>query len=85
VVIWVAIWTLAGIAGALMVGIVALLIFWSYEAGVWWLVLPFVGFMIGLAVLAARRKRPQEEEEEDAPHEGLGQTDMSSFELELRR
>jgi hypothetical protein len=46
--IWAAIWTLAGIAGATMLVIVALLTWWSYVAGVLWLFLLFLGLMATL-------------------------------------
>ena len=81
-VIWVAIWTMATIGGAVMLAFVALLTWWSYEAGVWWLVLPFIGLMGTLAILSAQKKR-KDEDDEDAEGEGL--TDMSSFELEFHR
>ncbi len=79
--IWAAIWALAGIAGAVMFGIAALLTWWSYEAGVWWLVLPFIGLMATLAVLSARQKRKEEKDEDE---DGEPLTDMESFELQFR-
>jgi hypothetical protein len=78
--IWAAIWTLAGIAGAMMLGIVGLLTLWSYEAGVLWLFLMFLGLMATLFILSARKKN---EDVEDDDGEDL--TDMESFELDFRR
>ena len=78
--IWAAIWTLAGIAGAMMLAIVALLTWWSYEAGVLWLFLLFLGLMATLFILSSRKK---DEDVEDDDGEDL--TDMESFEVELRR
>jgi hypothetical protein len=78
--IWAAIWTLAGIAGAMMLAIVALLTLWSYEAGVLWLFLMFLGLMATLFTLSSRKK---DKDVEDDDGEDL--TDMESFELEFRR
>jgi hypothetical protein len=78
--IWAAIWTLAGIAGAMMLAIVALLTLWSYEAGVLWLFLMFLGLMATLFILSARKKNA--DVKDDA---GEDLTDMESFELEFRR
>jgi hypothetical protein len=78
--IWAAIWTLAGIAGAMMLGIVGLLTLWSYEAGVLWLFLMFLGLMATLFILYARKNN---EDVEDDDGEDL--TDMESFELDFRR
>jgi membrane protein implicated in regulation of membrane protease activity len=75
-----AIWTLAGIAGATMLAIVALLTWWSYEAGVLWLVLLFLGLLTTLLFLSSRKK-DQDDEDDD----GDELTDMESFELEFRR
>jgi uncharacterized protein (DUF58 family) len=77
-VIWAAIWTLAGIAGATMLVIVALLTWWSYEAGVLWLFLLFLGLMATLLTLASRKKDVEDDDGEEL-------TDMESFELEFRR
>jgi uncharacterized protein (DUF58 family) len=76
--IWAAIWTLAGIAGATMLAIVALLTWWSYEAGVLWLFLLFFGLMATLLTLSSRKK---DEDVEDEAGEDL----TESFELEVRR
>jgi uncharacterized protein (DUF58 family) len=81
--IWAAIWTLAGIAGATMLAIVALLTWWSYEAGILWLLLLFLGLMATLLFLSARKKHQDAEDAEDAEGEEL--TDMESFEVEFRR
>jgi membrane protein DedA with SNARE-associated domain len=78
--IWAAIWTLAGIAGATMLAIVALLTWWSYDAGVLWLLLLFLGLMATLLILSSRKK-DQDDEDDD----GEELTDMESFELEFRR
>jgi uncharacterized protein (DUF58 family) len=76
--IWAAIWTLAGIAGATMLVIVALLTWWSYVAGVLWLFLLFLGLMATLLTLASRKKDVEDDDGEEL-------TDMESFELEFRR
>ena len=78
--IWAAIWTLAGIAGAMMLAIAALLTWWSYEAGVLWLALLVLGLVATLLTLSSRKK---DEDAEDDDGEEL--TDMESFELEFRR
>jgi hypothetical protein len=79
-VIWAAIWTLAGIAGVTMLSIVALLGLWSYEAGVLWLFLPVLGLMATLLALSSRKKNADVEDDE-----GEDLTDMESFELDFRR
>ena len=77
--IWATIWTLAGIAGATMLTIVALLTWWSYEAGVLWLFLLFLGLMATLLTLSSRKK------DQDVDDDGEDLTDMESFEVDFRR
>ena len=64
---------------ATMLTIVALLTWWSYEAGVLWLFLLFLGLISTLLTLSSRKK------DEDVDDDGEDLTDMESFELVFRR
>jgi sugar phosphate permease len=68
--LWAAIWALAGVAGAMMLAIVVLLSWWSYEAGTVWITLLFVGLLVTLVSLSPRRKREDADAENGASSNG---------------
>ena len=68
--LWAAIWALAGVAGAMMLAIVVLLSWWSYEAGTAWFTLLFVGLLVTLVSLSPRRKREDADAENGASSNG---------------
>ena len=68
--LWAAIWALAGVAAAMMLAIVVLLSWWSYEAGTVWITLLFVGLLVTLVSLSPTRKREDADAENGASSNG---------------